>query len=235
MVQEEIRPMPGEKPKSRACLYGCLGMVVVFCVLAIVGVFGAFYAVSTVSKVLVEEMTDSEPVPLPEMDYTEEEVAKVRLRVDDFVGALDGAVDMDVLVLSGEDINALLRSEPAFAAFADSMYVRIEDGEVRGELSLPLDLVAKELHLPDWMGVQGRYLNGAASFTVSLDEGRLLVYIESMTLKGGELPAEALAPLRNQNLAQDFTRNPETREVIEKLSKITIENDKLYVHLAEQN
>jgi len=67
--------------------------------------------------------------------------------------------------------------------------------------------------------LNGRFLNGVASFKVSLDDGRLQVKLEEVAVKGRPLPGPVLAEIKKQNLADNFKQDPETAGRIEKFKR----------------
>lgn len=67
------------------------------------------------------------------------------------------------------------------------------------------------------IGLEGRFVTGKASFKVSLENGLLLVFADSVIVNGQPLPEQVMIGLRNINLA---ARAMEKKETIEKLRKI---------------
>ena len=74
--------------------------------------------------------------------------------------------------------------------------------EVKGLVSIPLSGLG-------WLG-KGRYLNGDATFKVSLENGVLMVTAEQIQVKGVPIPESVMSQLRSENLAQDAYKDPET-------------------------
>ncbi len=82
------------------------------------------------------------------------------------------------------------------------------------------------LHLPF---VKGRYLNGAASFKASLENGVLIVTAHSIEVKGKPLPEPFMSQLRNENLAKDAYRDPKNAESLRKIESIEVKDGKLTI------
>lgn len=229
MTEEVLRPLPGEasKSKGRPCLYGCLAMVAIGCLVGVVGAIAAYHYGSAFLQKMVEEYTDAAPAEIPEVTLSDERMAELESRLSDFKGALDGNVEMDTLVLSAEEINALIQRYPEFQRFGRWVYVTIEGETVKGKISVPLDT----LKLPGWLGAKGRYLNGSGTFSVSVSGGTLYVFLESMTIKGKPAPEQFMAALRAQNLAEGPVEEPGVRAVLERIKDVVIENGRLKVTL----
>lgn len=223
----EVRPLPGEVPprKSHACLYGCLIALVVFFVMAGLALFGVYQLFGGA----IETYTDTEAAALPPVEVSPEHAAELESRVEDFMAALDGTMSMNALVLTGNDINVLIRRHPDFKELGESVYVSVEGESIKGEISLPLDV----LEVPDIFGLKGRYLNGSATFTVNFAAGRLSVFIEDLSVRGQSVPEQFMGALRQHNLAQGVMENPEFSEVFEHIDRIAVEDSMVKVMLKE--
>src|SRR5205823_1907168 len=102
------------RPKQRGCFfYGCVIasvltvlLIILLAVLAFIGV-RFFYG-------LVEQWTSPAPMELPKVQVTEDERKSVRERIQAFRSAVDAGTAVDPLVLSSEDLNALIEDSPEF-------------------------------------------------------------------------------------------------------------------------
>ena len=218
--REVVRPLPDEKPKSRACLYGCLVAVVVFMVLVIGAVAAVLYGGKMMLETMRDEYTDTTPMEIPEVDMPAGQTQDLMARVQAFVNTMEGNGDKQQLTLSDDEINMLLRAHPKFETFGDRVYVEIEEDVVSGQVSIPLD----RFEVPEIFGLSGRYLNGSATFLVSLERGRPALYIEEMSVKGQPLPDEFIAAMRQENLAAEFAQDPELRKYLERIESVVIED-----------
>ena len=79
--------------------------------------------------------------------------------------------------------------------------------------------------------LEGRYINGAATFTADIQNGRLQIYTESLDVKGSPPPDEFMTGLRNENLAKEFNNQPENQALLQRIEDITIEGGKLTITL----
>lgn len=168
--------------------------------------------------------TDGAPAPLPpEPEMTDAEYAALEKRVDAFREAAQGAGEVPALTLRAADINALIarRSSPG-DRLGDMVRVAIEGDKLRGDVSLPLD--KSPLPMP-----RGRFLNGSASFNVSMKNGVLVVTADSVSLRGRPLSPALLARLRSENLARDAYRSPKSAEALGRIGSIEIKDDAVVI------
>src|SRR4051794_5260929 len=148
-------PFAEPPPSSRGCFfYGCLIMGIVSG-LGLLLVVGGSVALWFWYKGLVNEYTETTPVPLPVAQVSEDERKDIESRWEAFRKALDEGKEAE-LVLNAEEINVLIEKEPKIKG---KVYCKqIKDDEVTGQVSIPLG----ETGIP---GLSGRYLNGSATFT----------------------------------------------------------------------
>jgi hypothetical protein len=204
--------------RGRGCFfYGCLAAVV----MVIVGLIGGYLGVRYFVNKLVNTYTDTAPLAIPTVETTQAEADALLERVRVFKNALAGGTAQP-LAIGTRELNTLIAFSPDFKDLKGKAYVDIEGDRLRGQISLPLD------QLP-FLGAKGRYLNGEASLKASLENGILVVTLDSLKVKGKDAPAEVLAALRKENLAKDIYRNPDTAKILGLLETIEIKDDKLTI------
>ncbi|MDB5353483.1 MAG: hypothetical protein JWN86_4730 [Planctomycetota bacterium] len=212
-------PPPPPQKKPRGCLfYGCLFSVILLIVgiIAIVGTayFGYRYAVNT-----VKEYTQTTPVKLPPATLPEPERVALRERFKAFKEALDAEKATEPIILTADDLNALIDDNPDFKGRA---HVEIEGEKIKGDISFPLSLIPiapKEL--------ASRYLNGSATFRASLQNGALVVLIDSIETMGKPLPKEFVKAIEKENIVAKATDDPASRSVLNKLESLVVKDGKI--------
>jgi hypothetical protein len=202
--------LPPQKKKYGCLFYGCLTVSI----LVLVGGLTVFFGARYVIKSLVNDYTATSPLELPSVNLTQEQQDVLKSKIDAFKAALDGKVSAQPLVLSTDEVNALIAGKPALKGRA---HVAIEDNRVKAAVSLPLD----KLGLP---GTKGRYLNGTATLNVVLVNSQLFVTADSVEVKGKPLPEKFMAGLRTRNLAADATSDPDTAAAIAKIESLEIKD-----------
>ncbi len=207
-----------EQPKRRGCLfYGCITGVVCLVAILIAALLGLHQL-----KKLLYQSTDDGPAPMPALQMTPEQIERVRQRVEDFRDAVRTGRPTAPLELSGDDINALIASDPDFRELKGKLHVTIDGSQVKSQLSLPL----VELGLPRF---KGRYLNGTASLGVSFQNGTLLVYAQELVVKGKPLPMVYMDVIRKENLAQKVEEEPRAAAALKQLQEIQVKDGKLII------
>ncbi len=186
-----------------------------------IGGFLAYRGVKGVISGLVDEYTDTKPRTLPAVSGSETEKQKIIARADEFKKAVNEGKTVAPFVLSGDDINYLIHNHPGWKSLAGKIYVTIEGDIIKGDVSIPLKDIAG-------FG-ENRYINGSASFNIGLAAGRLLVFLNSMEVKGKKVPEQFMAQMRSENLAKDINSDKDAASVIEKIESITVENGQLRI------
>ena len=188
------------QPRQRGCFfYGCVIasvltvlLIIMLAVLAFIGV-RFFYG-------LVEQWTSPAPMELPKVQLSEDQRKSARERFLAFRTALEAGTAVDPLVLTSEDLNALIEES---SDFKGKIYAKVEGDRLKAQVSIPLDDL-------DVGPLRGRFLNGEAEFKASLSDGVLIVTLDSLEVNGKQLPRSFLAELRAQNWQRTPTRTPET-------------------------
>ena len=209
-----------EKSFPWGCLLGgCLSVVL----LIVIGISASFYAGYRFYKSQLDAYTSSQPVEIQSVEFTDAEVAAVKQRIEDFKAALEKGEAPEQLVLTADEINAMISSEKELKG---KLFVKIEDGEIKGEASFPI---------PEFVPfAKGRYFNGSMSLKASLENGSLIVTVDNAEVNGKPVPEDFMKSMRNQNLAKDAYNDPKTAEFFRKFKSLTIEDDKIILTPAEK-
>ncbi len=93
--------------------------------------------------------------------------------------------------------------------------------EVSGQVSIPLTQL-------NWLK-EGRYLNGQATFKISLESGVLSITARDIKVRGSSLPETFMSALRGQNLAPDSSKDPKMAEAIRNLESIQVTDSTVIV------
>lgn len=212
--------VPPQKPKGRGCFfYGCLTMVVLFLVVTI----GGYFAVRAAVNSFVAKYTDTTPMELPKVELSKAEMEELDKRLATFKEGVEADKTVPALVLSADEINALIQRNEGMK---NKVSIGFEDDQVKGKISLPLG----ELNAPiigRWL--KGRYLNGTAGLKPTLQNGVLIVTLQSVEVNGQTIPADILASLKNRNLAEGFYSDPKTADVMSRLAGIEIKDGKVTI------
>ncbi len=210
-------PAPPPIRKKRGCLFY---LCITFAVLVLLGCLAVFLTVRFI-KGQIAAYTDSAPMSLPKVEMSDADYKRLDQRVKSFADAIEAGKAGGPLVLTEQDVNALLVKSANAAELADKVHVSLSGSEVKGQVSIPLNGLG-------WIG-KGRYLNGEAAFKVSLDNGVLIVTAKEIKVKGKALPEKFMSQLRQENLAQDAYKNPKNAETIRKLDAIEVKDGRVII------
>ncbi len=208
---------PQALPKQRGCFfYGCIIASILAVLFVILVAVIAYFGYRFFNK-LVEEYTSTAPLELPKVDMPAEKRQAVKDRVEAFRKAVEAGTPTEPLVLTSDDLNALIEENPEFKGV---IYVKVEGDEIKGQVSIPLDKLKIGM-------VRGRYLNGEADFKASLKDGVLIVTLDSIEVNGKKAPDEMMRGIREQNLAKDAYKEEKNAEMIRKLESLEIKDGKI--------
>ncbi len=210
---------PREKRFPWGCLLGgCLGVFL----LMLIGVGAAGWAGYSFYRAQLEKYTSPEPVVLPVVQMSDEEIAAIEKRVEDFQLQVDSGQAPEQLILTADDINALISKEEELRG---KVLVDVEDGELSAEVSFPMD------GLP---GGKGRYFNGSVSADVALKDGILIVTLADASVNGNPVPEEIMQAMRRENLAKDMYKDPKFAKKLGRFESIVIDEDRIVLTLKKQ-
>ncbi len=207
------------------CLKSCLGVAIVLVVLMIVAVVGLYWGAGR----MVDAFLDTEPMELPEVQLSPAEKQDLENRIASFEETLEQPGELATLRLTGDEINAFVRDQlqdEELGRFSEYIYVTIEDGVIRSDISLPIS----ELPIPLGIG-SGRYLNGTATMRVVADDQEFGLYVENLRLKDQEMPEYYTSELYNMNQFDRFKDDPDFQEFRRAIETFHIEGDEIVISM----
>jgi hypothetical protein len=208
-------------PRQHGCFfYGCiiasiLALLIVV-LIAVIGYFGYRFLGQ-----MVEQYTSTAPLELPKVEMPVDQREKLKERVAAFRKAVNEGTPTEPLVLTSDDLNALIEEEPDLKG---KIHVKIDGEELKGQVSIPLE----KLGLPM---LRGRYLNGEADLKASLSEGVLIVTLDSIEVNGKRVPENVMEGIRKENLAKDAYKDEKSAEMMRKVEKLEIKDGKITLKL----
>ena len=202
-------PMPPKRGGFPWLMVGCGCLFALALIIVLLGVAAYVMIVSA-----VDTYSDKAPVQLPVSSATPEEFTAIDSRITAFREAVKQGTPVEPLVLTGEDINAIIANDPDWVELKGRVHVSIDGDKVTGQISIPLDKLR----------MAGRYFNGSASFSVQLRNGILQLHMESVELKGKPAPEQIMAAWRGQNWAEGVNRDPKFQPAIEGLESIEVKD-----------
>lgn len=229
-MSDSISPPPAtsasQPAKRRGCFfYGCITVLVLTVLFCIAGFFLIRYGLNKFTA-FVEQYTETTPMTLPTVQLSATEYEQLDKRVSAFADAVNARKATPPLVLTGDEINALIANNPAWKALKGKVYVTIEGDQIKGKVSIPMDELAQA---PGLSRLKGRYLNGSAALKVSLANAILLVTIQSLEAKGQSPSPPLMTQLQTINFAQNAAQDPKTQEMIGRFESLEVKEGKITI------
>jgi len=159
--------------------------------------------------------TSETALELPSAEITEEEVQAVVARLEDFRDQFDKGEAPQELVITLEEINALIANNPDLRG---KVYVTIVDGDLKADVSFPLDEIP---------GGKGRFFNGSATLHVELDNGVLVAHVVTAEANGEAIPDMFMKEFREQNIAKELYKDVEMARTLKRCEQLIIESDRI--------
>ena len=220
---------PASEPdKRRGCFfYGCITLLIVMLLVGIAFFFAVRYGLNKIATI-VEQYTETTPMTLPAVQMSATDYEQLDKRVTAFADAVNARKATPPLVLTGDEINALIANNPAWKGLKGKVYVTIEGDQIKGKVSIPMDELA---HAPGLSRLKGRYLNGSAALKVALANAVLVVTIQSLEAKGQSPSPPVMARLQTINFAQNSAQDPKTQEMIGRFESIEVKDGKITIQV----
>jgi hypothetical protein len=206
-----------EKPKRGCLFYVGIIAVISVVVLAVGAFFGLRYA-----KGLVGKLTDAQPVQLPSVQLPEAQMFQLHDRVTTFRDGVRDGDAVEPLELSGDELNALIATDPALVTLRKHLFVTINSNQLSAQISFP----AEDLGM---IRLQGRYINATGVFNVAIHTNELQITAGSLSVRGEPVPRNIMKEVQAVNLADRFNQDPRASAGLRKLQSIEVKDGKLVI------
>jgi len=210
---------PAQPKSGCGCwVWGCLTVVLLGIIgTGVVGFFSYQYLATQVAK-----YTSETPQELPVIEYEPEAMAALETRFESFKTNLKDGGEVDDLVLTADDINAMISNNPDLKG---KVFVKIEEGQITGDVSIPTDNVPL---------AGGRFFNASAAFDVSMENGMLIVTLADAEVKGEKVPDQVLEVMRKENLAKNVYDDAETARAFRRIESLVVEDGKVVLKVRKE-
>jgi hypothetical protein len=215
---------PATQPpaKQRGCFfYGCITVLILTLVMGVAGFFVARHLLNKFVT-FAEQYTETNSMALPKVQMSAVDYAELDKRIAAFRDGLNAQKAGPALVLTGEDINALIANDPNWKELNGKVHVTIAGDRITGQVSIPLGEFAGRV--PGLSRLKSRYLNGSAAWRVALANGRLAVTLQSLEANGQSPPPQIMAQLQSVNFAQNAQDDPKAAALIARLASIEVKD-----------
>ncbi len=207
---------PLQTKQRRGCLFYAVLVGVILLLLLLAGLGVGYLTVRSA----INHWTDTKPSALPQTQISQAEAAQVQQRISSFKERLNAGASASPLELSPREINGLISTSPEYAEVKDKVSVDIVDGQLRGQVSVPLDKTG--------LG-KGRFLNGTGMIKARLENGSLVVNLDSFQVNGKPLPEMVMSRLRSVNFAEGLKKDSQATAILSKLARIEVKDGKIVI------
>jgi hypothetical protein len=180
-------------------------------------ILGLLYAKSVVNR-----LTELQPATLPTVQLSEIQMFQLHDRVDTFRDAVRDNDPTPPLELSADELNALVETDPAFAALKNHLFISIKGDQLGAQISFP----AEDLGL---YKLRGRYVNATGVFHVAMVTNELMITAESLSVRDEPLPRHIMQEVAAENLADRFNQDPKAAAGLQKIQSIDVKDGKWIV------
>lgn len=211
--------MNTEQKSGRGCLFwgGIIAAVLLLCFLLTI------YAGYRYVRHLVYEYTDTKPIEVATLHLSDAEMTNLQARVKSFSDAVQSNKPVGPLTLTADEINAIVNQGfKTNSGPVPRFYFSFNDDRVQAQLSIPLDGIG-------WTMLRGRYFNGSGDLVFSLNDGKVVLNVKSLSVKGKPVPEQVMQGIRNQNFADGWRNNPDFGDAFSRLEAIRIHDGKLII------
>lgn len=204
--------------KGRGCFfYGCLTASIFTVLLGII-----LFFVSRELWNAFEDWTDSAPRELPRIEQSVNSYLPLKSRVDEFFAQLEKGNVPPPLELNSAEVNTLIAARPGLEKIRDSFFITLEDDRVKGVVSLPLDQ----------FGLTSRFFNGSGVFEIGVTDGRPVLRVQELEVKGTPVPEMFIQQLGSGNILDKIEEGGqpiETNPVLKKIDRIEVKHGLLRI------
>jgi len=172
---------------------------------------------------LVKTYTSTSAKPIPQIEGTDEQYAELKQRWDAYALLfIRRREPIPPFEINGQELNLFTRQ---FGPFQKQAFAEILPDKIRLLFSVSLD----ETRNPS---LQGRYLNGVATFHPVMTNKHLSIRLTTAEANNKALPGWIMKRLQSANLGEVFNHRPEFDLAIRALDRVELQSDKIILHPA---
>lgn len=169
----------------------------------------------------VERYTDAQADVFGDVTVDDQKTEEIEDRIEEFREAVEAGEASSAMNIPETDLNALVRKWLRDEGRPESLAIKLHQGRIETDVSIPLD---RSINVGPWSrDLTGRHLNGTATIGVEFSEGQPRLHLESLAIKGRELPGWMLDTVRPELERLEALDDPDAREFFDKLADIRID------------
>ncbi|MEO0416958.1 MAG: hypothetical protein AAF226_18625 [Verrucomicrobiota bacterium] len=224
-----------EKQAGSGIVKGCsIGCLVVFLIGVIIAVVLGVAAKRSLNG-LVEDFTTTERIELVEPDISGVDRDDAITKVDQFIEKLNAKEPTGDLILTSDEINAIILHHPDFQAFSDKVKVDIRDGVIDTDFSVPLDSLGFVIPLIG-SALKGRYISGSGEIDVHTVDGKVSLFVIPRELNGNSTLGSFTEELQKRDLMDSIRgTDPEIDNFLNSIQIIKVEGDRVIISIDQSH
>ncbi len=212
------------RDKGSFCLFGCLGLFIVgFLLLA-----GILALLFNFMQGALQDFTSPEPIELPKVEYSEEDAAALDTKIAPLFEALDDDSKGATVTLTAQELNILLQERDDLQPMGQWVHLSIEEGQLRGDLSIPLDALPFPSTQLDWLGLSGAYFNGHGEFEAGTNATGPYLFITRLDMGESQMSESTIRQMQFGNLLEpNDDMDQSVRRFLERISTLTMDEESI--------
>jgi len=212
------KPPPAKKRGIGCCGCGCF-IFVLLALLLTAAVGGALYLTYITA-------TSAQPVTIPTFDAGNDVYSQARQKISGFNHDLENHLPA-AIHLNSDELNTLIARSPAFVNNPTHLSITLTDDHARLQVSAPLSALTQDK-------LKDRYLNIDTTFGLNfdLDARNINLVFKSFQIGSEKAPENDLPLLQswiNPALNQQLLKDPATKSLINRASRIEIKDGELII------
>jgi hypothetical protein len=209
--------MTTEKKKMGCWGIGCIVCLVITLLLAI-GTGVTTYLVYA----KIKSYTAAAFVAVPVEEGTPEHYAEISQRMEEVHEALlnNRAAKAE---FTAQELNICIAQNPELKDFKGKVYLKLEDGLVQAQASIPLNGIP---------GFSGRYLNGTVQTSIGVENGKISIIPQAIQVSGKNIPDDIMSQFKQgfeEGLDDKMDEDPKTKAMLDRIRTLKIEGDKVVI------
>jgi hypothetical protein len=189
-------------------------------------------------RTLVGDYTSTSPATIPHLQISPAEQERIAKNIWQETEKLLKGGGSQPLQLDETELNVLMAESPQLKSYGKEIYLQPSENSLKAQVSLPLDQFKfwqeanKRLASTN---MSGRYLNGTATFDLSITNGELRLILRDLIANGKSVPATFINRVKAENLAQEANQSPTFKAAMEQIQNIEVKNSNVVVRFAPKS
>ena len=191
MLEQGIIAMKNaNQPSNNSTLKKILIICGVFVGIIILLVAGVLLYSNHAIRKFKKEYTEDKPAVIQHEPITKSQQTKLATKYNSLKEVVKNHKKTEIQFTS-EEFSQMMAYSPETKGFANKSKFWLEDDKIKADLSISLNSIPQ---------MQGRYLNGLFTFSVTMQDGKMRLHVDECLVKGHPISPTYMKLLNSQNL-----------------------------------